>query len=149
MAEERTQVSSPKPLVPDANIWIRAVSGVRVRSLLERYEDTAAFFSPDVCFLDAERYIPSLAERRDLDPATGLALLEQVGRIVEVVDRSLYEDFEELARARIASRDPEDWPVVATAMMLAAPIWTENQDFFGSGIATWTSDRVEMYLRDE
>ena len=41
-----------------------------------------------------------------------------------------------------------DWPVVATALMLAAPIWTEDQDFFGSGIATWTSNRIELYLRD-
>jgi hypothetical protein len=29
-----------------------------------------------------------------------------------------------------------------------APIWTEDQDFFGSGVATWTSGRIEVYLRD-
>lgn len=141
-------MNSSKPLVLDANILLRAVFGVRVRSILESYEDAAAFYSPDVCFEDARKYIPDIASRRNFDPAIGLALLGQIARIVEVVDRSLYEDFEELARARIASRDAGDWPVVATALMLAAPIWTEDQDFFGSGIATWTSNRIELYLRD-
>ena len=25
-------------------------------------------------------------------------------------------------------------------------VWTEDADFFGTGIATWTTDRVELYL---
>jgi len=29
---------------------------------------------------------------------------------------------------------------------LQSPIWTEDQDFFGTGIATWTTDRVHLYL---
>ena len=61
--------------------------------------------------------------------------------------RSLYEDFENLARARVLTRDPDDWPIVAVALLLDFPIWTEDQDFFGSGVATWTTDRVELYLR--
>ncbi len=24
--------------------------------------------------------------------------------------------------------------------------WTEDQDLFGSGVATWTTDRVELFL---
>ncbi|HEY1804976.1 MAG TPA: PIN domain-containing protein [Terracidiphilus sp.] len=62
-------MSSPRPLVLDANILLRAVFGVRVRGILESFEDAAAFYSPDVCFEDARRYIPLLAERRGFDPA--------------------------------------------------------------------------------
>jgi predicted nucleic acid-binding protein len=69
------------------------------------------------------------------------------GALVKQVDVALYRDFEQLARERIAARDVEDWPVVATALMLNVPIWTEDRDFFGSGIATWTTDRVELHLR--
>ena len=29
---------------------------------------------------------------------------------------------------------------------VACPVWTEDTDFFGTGIATWTTDRVELYL---
>ncbi len=141
-------MKQPKPLVLDANILLRAVFGVRVRELLESYEDLAAFYSPDVCFEDARKYIPNIASRRHFDAAVGFAVLDQIARIVQVVDRSLYEEYEELAHARISTRDPKDWPVVATALLLKAPIWTEDQDFFGAGVATWTSNRIELYLQD-
>jgi predicted nucleic acid-binding protein len=45
-------------------------------------------------------------------------------------------------------RDPDDWPIVAVALLLDFPIWTEDQDFFASSVATWTPDRVELYLRE-
>jgi predicted nucleic acid-binding protein len=38
--------------------------------------------------------------------------------------------------------------VVTLALLLDVPIWTEDQDFFGAGIATWTTDRVQLYLQD-
>jgi len=57
-------VIPPKRLVLDVNILLRGVFGVRVRELLETYEDSAAFYSPDVCFDDARRYVPALASRR-------------------------------------------------------------------------------------
>jgi predicted nucleic acid-binding protein len=141
-------MSTSKRLVLDANILLRAVFGVRVRKLLEAYEDTAAFYTPDMCFEEARKYIPVLAEKHRFDFVMGISVLEQIGQIVNVIDRSLYEEYEAAARARIASCDPQDWPAVATAMALNCPIWTEDRDFFGSGIATWTTNRIELYLRD-
>jgi predicted nucleic acid-binding protein len=69
--------------------------------------------------------------------------------IAECVDHSLYEEYETITRERVTPRDPDDWPVVVVALLLDFPIWTEDQDFFGSGVATWTTDRVELYLREE
>jgi predicted nucleic acid-binding protein len=142
-------MSARKGLVLDANILLRAVFGQRVRQLLETYEDEAIFYTPDACFDDARKYIPEVSIRRGTDVDLGLSVLDQVSRIVEPVDRTLYEDFEKTARDRVARRDPDDWPVVAVAMLLDLPIWTEDQDFFGTGMATWTTDRVELYLRRE
>ncbi|HTG62817.1 MAG TPA: PIN domain-containing protein, partial [Terriglobia bacterium] len=71
----------------------------------------------------------------------------QVGRLVESVDSSLYGDYERLAREGVEVRDPDDWPVVAVALLLDLPIWTEDRDLFGSGVATWTTDRIEVYLK--
>ena len=129
------------------NILLRAVFGQRVRQILEKYEDKARFYAPDLCFEDARRYIPHISNERGLDVDLGLSVLEQIGRIVEIVDRSLYEEYQGAAHSRIGRRDPDDWPVVATALLLDLPIWTEDQDFFGSGVPTWTTDRVELYLR--
>jgi predicted nucleic acid-binding protein len=147
MAIEETEIAVGRRLVLDANILLRGILGTKVLSLLEAHEDAVSFYSPDVCFDDARKYIPELAIRRGFDPAAGLRVLDQVANIVGVVDRSLYEECEEMARNRIAMRDPGDWPIVATSLLLDCPIWTEDRDFFGSGIATWTTQTIELYLR--
>jgi hypothetical protein len=100
-------MNARKGLVLDANILIRAVFGQRVPQILEAYEDAAGFCSPDVCFQDARKYIPDLSERRGFDPAVGLSVLEEIGRMVEPVDLSQYEDYENLARERVLTGDPE------------------------------------------
>jgi predicted nucleic acid-binding protein len=51
---------------------------------------------------------------------------------------------EDGAQARI--RDPDDWPALALCLQLDCGIWTEDQDFFGTGIPTWTTTTVERYL---
>ena len=131
----------------DANILLRAVLGMRARGLLTSYEDVVAFYSPDICFEEARRYLPELGVKHGFNPTSGLHLLNELAKLVEVVNRTLYEEYEAEARARTASRDAADWPIVATAMLLDCPIWTEDQDFFGTGMATWTSRNIEMYLR--
>jgi predicted nucleic acid-binding protein len=140
-------VSDRRRLVLDANIPIRAALGSRVRSLLETYEDSASFYKPDVCLEDAREYVPQVLTGRGEDPEAGLAVLDQIELLVQPVHRDLYGDLEQLARERVAIRDIDDWPVIAVALMLNAPIWTEDRDFFGSGISIWTTDRVELYLR--
>jgi predicted nucleic acid-binding protein len=141
-------MTAHKGLALDANILIRAVLGKRVRSLLEAYEDSTNFYAPDVCFEEAYEHLPILLGKRGLDRDTGLLVLDQIGKLVRSVGRDLYLHHEEIARERVRPRDVEDWPVVALAMTLNLAIWTEDQDLFGSGIATWTTDRVELYLRD-
>jgi len=137
-----------KRLVLDANILLRAALGVRVLELLETYEDSVDFFAPQVCFSDARRHITALASKRHFDPELAFRLLDRLPEFVEPVEHSLYGGYEESALQRIASRDPDDWPIVATALLLDCPIWTEDQDFFGSGVATWITATVEVYLRD-
>jgi len=85
--------------------------------------------------------------RRKLDSATALETLEKLNVIVQPIPRTVYSHYETLARERVEMRGPDDWPVAALALVLSLPIWTEDPDFFGSGIATWTTDRVELYLR--
>jgi predicted nucleic acid-binding protein len=135
-------------IVLDANILIRAILGRRVRQLVETYAARGVrFYAPDVAFEDAERYLPVLLKKRgkpEDDLATSLEYLRQ---IIEPVERDLYGLFEIEARERLRGRDESDWPVLATALSLACAIWTEDADFFGTGIAVWTTNRVEIFLR--
>jgi predicted nucleic acid-binding protein len=68
-----------------------------------------------------------------------------MGMVQVVPDDELLE-VRPRAIERISRRDPDDWPAVAAALVLDCPIWTEDADFFGSGVATWTTDTVEIYL---
>lgn len=140
-------MTDQKRIVLDANILLRAVFGFRVRSLLETYENSVSFFAPDICFADARKYIPSISEKRRIDPDPGIRVLDHLSRLVEVVDRGLYEEYETSARERMISRDEEDWPIVASSLLLKCPVWTEDRDFFGSGVSTWTTETVDLYLR--
>jgi predicted nucleic acid-binding protein len=67
---------------------------------------------------------------------------------MEVIGSDVYGKFEAEARERLRQRDPEDWPILASALALGCPVWTEDTDFFGCGVATWTSSTVLTFLRD-
>ena len=75
-----------------------------------------------------------------------MAVLDQLETIVHLLGTETYEGMQHQALQRIAVRDADDWPVLACAMTLGCPVWTEDVDFFGTGVATWTSDRVALYL---
>ena len=137
-------------IVLDANILIRTILGRRARQLVETYTvQGVRFYAPDVAFEDAERYLPALLKKRGKADTNLSASLEYLREIVEPVERELYGLFEAEARERLRGRDEDDWPVLATALALACAIWTEDTDFFGTGIAVWTTNRVEIFLRSQ
>ena len=114
-----------RTLVLDANILIRAVLGQRVRQILEAHADDVDFFVPESAYAEAEEHLAALGT---------------------IVGLELYGDFEAAARKRLGARDPEDWPILAAALALGCPIWTEDTDFFGCGVATWTSATIGNFL---
>jgi predicted nucleic acid-binding protein len=75
-----------------------------------------------------------------------MAALDAVQESLQVVDAALYADAMDEALHRLRSRDADDAHVLALALTLDCPIWTEGRDFFGTGVATWTSAQVERYF---
>jgi predicted nucleic acid-binding protein len=133
-------------LVLDANILIRAVLGARVPFLLSKYSDQAEFCAPDFAFREAREELPLILTRRAMSVVQGMETLDSVGSLIHAVEFETYSPMEAIARERMARRDENDWPILATALAMNYPIWTEDTDFFGCGVATWTTDRVELYL---
>ena len=135
-------------IVLDANILIRAILGRRVRQLLEQYAGREIrFHAPDVAYADAEKYLPALLIRKGISDIDVPSALRYLQHLIEPVNRESYADFEDQARQRLLGRDENDWPVLAAALALSCPIWTEDADFFGTGVAVWTTSRVEIFLR--
>jgi predicted nucleic acid-binding protein len=107
------------------------------------------FVAPDVVFDDAEKYLPLLLEKRGKPHVDVSASLEYLRTIIEPITAELYAAFESDARQRLRGRDESDWPVLAAALALACPVWTEDEDFFGTGVAVWTTSRIEIFLKHE
>ena len=135
-------------LVLDANILMRAVLGKHARALLAKYGERIKFVAPDIAFDEARRRLPQVIERRKLQEELFMAFFDSLANVVQTVEFEAYSSFDAIARERLARRDEDGWPILAAALALRCPIWTEDTDFFGCGVATWTSDRVEIYLSE-
>lgn len=100
--------------------------------------------------VELPRRITAFGRRRHLDKtatdALAVACIEAVEANVVVLDESIYAAVEDEALSRTL-RDPADWPVVASALVLSADIWTNDKDFLGTGIATWTTDTLRRWLQ--
>jgi predicted nucleic acid-binding protein len=138
-----------RAIVLDANILIRAVLGEQVRRLIVGHVETVSFFAPEAAYAEARKHLPAVLEKRGGDAEAAMTVLDALEAMVLPLDAELYRGFEEQALARIGERDPDDWPALACALLLSCPVWTEDADFFGTGVATWTTSRVKLYLAPE
>ena len=123
--------------------------GVRVRELIESYCESVAFYVAEWNVEEAMQYLAELAPKRGLADATWQEALTSIMTAVQIIPQVELDAAKGNAMARIGQRDPEDWPAVAGAIQFDCPVWTEDEDFFGSGIATWTTSTVEIYLRGD
>ena len=138
-------------LVADTSVLVRELLRATGRERLgdERLE----LFLPDEMLgelrVELPRRVDAFVRHRSLDPAVGAELvarcLEAIEANVVVIDEAIYAAVEEEARAR-SLRDPRDWPCVATALALSAGIWTNDNDFLGTGVATWTTETLQRWL---
>ncbi len=99
--------------------------------------------------IELPRRIVAFSRARDLDPKVGEELislcLEAIEANIVIVDRAAYTPLRDEALAR-SVRDPHDWPAVACALALSAGVWTSDNDFLGTGVPTWTTETVQLWL---
>ena len=95
--------------------------------------------------VELPRRVAAFLRGRGVDRSLGDELVSACFAAVEanvaILDEAIYAALEEEARAR-SLRDPRDWPAVASALALGAGIWTNDNDFLGTGIATWTTETL-------
>ena len=99
--------------------------------------------------IELPRRIAAFTRRRGLERSIGEDIssvcLDAVEANVVILDEGIYSALEDEASAR-SLRDPTDWPVVAGALALSADIWTNDNDFLGTGVATWTTETLKRWL---
>lgn len=140
-----------RTIVLDANILVRAVLGSRVSELLARHVTEVSFLVPAVALDEVREHLPAILAKRG-QPAeaikAALEKLEALARVVVTVPAESYLPMKDRALARIGERDPDDWPVLACALAADCPVWTEDSDFFGAGVATWTTANIELFFAE-
>jgi predicted nucleic acid-binding protein len=138
-------------LVLDASVLVAELLRASGRARLG--DDRLELFLPEQIWADAERELPrrirAFVRKRRLDARVGdeftsLCLAATEANVV-VIDEAVYAGIEDEARAR-SLRDPGDWPVVACALTVAAGIWTNDNDFLGTGVPTWTTETIQSWL---
>lgn len=95
-----------------------------------------------VCVMGARKGL--LEKEQEALHEAALGTLETCLHIIPV---EAYAPYEETARARMPA-DPNDWPSAALALALDTGIWTEDRDFFGSGLATWRTPVLQHHLTE-
>lgn len=63
-------------------------------------------------------------------------------RPFEVIDLQVYGDWRGIAASRLREGGQSDWPSLAAAIALDCAIWSEDVDYFGTGVAVWSSRNV-------
>lgn len=139
-----------KRLIVDANILIRAMLGVNVLSKLECHRDTVQFLTSETAYLELERHLPRVLNSKHPDPEWQRLVLEGIPllrRLVIAIPDSVFTSFEAVARERLRGRDEDDWHILALALALNGPIWTEDTDFFGIGAVTWKTSSIDYFFK--
>lgn len=138
-------------LVVDTSVLVGELLRAKGREQLG--DDHLELFLPEQMWgevqVELPRRIRAFARRRKLvsrvgDELTSLCL-EAVDENVVILDEAIYAALEDEALAR-SLRDPSDWPVVACALALSAGVWTNDNDFLGTGVATWTTETLHAWL---
>ena len=111
----------------DANPLLSALLGGQVREVL--FSGKITFLSSQHTLFEVEKYLPRVAKkigRAELHLWREFQLLP----VIAVQPRE-YESELKRATELIGQRDPRDVHVLALALRLGLPIWTEDRDFDG------------------
>jgi len=123
-------------LVADANVLLSAVIGGRAKLVLA-HPDVEAVSTPTAAMDEVYEYLPGLARKKRLQLDTLLLALAALP--VTVVDRTEYRRQIGEAARRMRRRDPNDVDVLALALHLKLPVWSNDNDFEVSGVEWHTT----------
>jgi predicted nucleic acid-binding protein len=146
-----TIIEPPLTLVVDASVLVAELLRESGRARLAH--PALRLILPDYTWGETRYEIP---RRINLLVAQGRLLREEAQALtarcfssvednITTITEAAYAPLEAEARWRIA-RDPRDWPTVALALALGVGIWTEDRDFLGCGVASWSTSTLTQLL---
>jgi len=126
-------------IAADANALLAAALGGRSRLILQ-HPDVEEVLTAEETFLEVQQYAPHLATKKRLHE--DLVLLAVATLPVKVVSREIYLPRMTEAARRIGKRDPDDVPILALALSLEVPVWSNDKDFSNAGVEWYTTEQL-------
>lgn len=127
-------------LVVDANVLVRMVVGRMAAGQAKAAIDRGAALLTTVAQLDEAAGV--LHGKFDFEPEEIVAELLAATDVMSVTDLEGYQWQEVEARERLPGHAGKDWHVLATALAFDGSIWSDDRDFFGTGVAVWSSVNI-------
>ena len=128
-------------LVIDANVMVRMVVGERAHRDARQAIGRGLEFVATLRQLDEAAGV--LAGVFKLSPDDVLDQMLQVTDVMTVSDLESYAGYRTEAERRLRWKARDDWHVLATALAFNAGIWSDDRDFFGTGVPVWSSFNIE------
>jgi predicted nucleic acid-binding protein len=123
-------------LAADANVLLSAVIGGQAARVL-RHAAIEEILTTETTLAEVQEYAGQLARKRRL--AIDVVLLATATLPVTTVPRATYTASMAEARKRIGRRDPDDVELLALAIQLNVPLWSNDNDFENTGVVWYTT----------
>jgi predicted nucleic acid-binding protein len=131
-------------LAADANVLLSTVIGGRAQLAFGRSE-IDEIFTTQRTFDEIEEYVPLLAKSKRLP--IDVLLLAVAALPVTVVNRAEYVKSLPEALRQIGRRDPDDAELLALALHLKIPVWSNDKDFKSTRVELFTTEDLLRHLR--
>lgn len=140
--KHRRKEEAPHVIIVDANILVSTVAGKHIRRVVRDAVTRGIVFAAPIA--QAEEAAHVLEAKIGFQTDDARRLLSEVLHAIQPLEAAAYGHLEDAARARLHVRAQSDWPVVAAALALDAAIWSNDRDFFGVGIAVWSTKNMAL-----
>ena len=124
-------------LAADANVLLAAVLGGRAKLILGSPKVEQVFTASPV-FAEVREYTAVLAKKRRL--SEDLLLLAMTSLPVTILEPGRYARKMSEARRRMGRRDPDDIHLLALALELGIPVWSNDKDVEDAGVEWFTTE---------
>ena len=123
-------------LAADANVLLSALIGGQAARVL-RHDAVEEVLTTEMTLAEVQEYAGQLARKRCL--AIDVVLLAAAALPVTTIPRAIYAPSIAEARKRIGRRDPDDVELLALAIQLELPVWSNDNDFETTGVVWYTT----------
>lgn len=131
-----------KKLAADANVILSAVAGKAALRIF--LKEDIEFVTTQYNIDEVREYLSVLADQYALSEE----ILESQFKLLplKVYPAHFYEDFVQRAAKKLSGRDEDDIGLLALAMKLNVPVWSNDKDFQHSGIEIYTTANLLKIL---